>query len=52
MTVMDIWHRQLFPKISIRYPKYGWFESADQFLAAYTPLKYLATNIEFVARKD
>ena len=52
MTIVDIWHRQLFPKISIRYPKYRWFEAADRFLATYTPLKYLATNIEFVARKD
>jgi SAM-dependent methyltransferase len=47
--VLDIWHRQLFPKNMIRYPFYRTFESLDQFLVRFTPLKYLATNIEFVA---
>ncbi|MGB5278687.1 MAG: class I SAM-dependent methyltransferase [Gammaproteobacteria bacterium] len=51
LEVIDIWHRQLFPKNSINYPIYQVFERVDQFLAAYTPLKYLATNIEFVAKK-
>jgi SAM-dependent methyltransferase len=45
----DIWHRQLFPKNKVRYPFYRAFESADQFLTNRTPLKYFATNIEFVA---
>lgn len=49
--VLDIWHRQLLPKISLRYPCYRSFESMDQFLTDYTLLKYLATNIEFVACK-
>jgi len=47
----DIWHRQLFPKNSVRYPAYRVFESVDQALVRFTPLKYLATNIEFVASK-
>ncbi len=50
-NILDIWHRQLFPKNSIRYPKYHIFERIDQFLTENTPLKYLATNIEFVALK-
>jgi hypothetical protein len=49
--VIDIWHRQLFPKNSINYPIYQAFEKVDQFLTENTPLKYLATNIEFVAVK-
>ncbi len=47
--VLDIWHRQLFPKNRVRYPFYRAFEAADQLLVRYTPLRYLATNIEFVA---
>jgi hypothetical protein len=39
----------LFPKNRVRYPFYRGFEAADQFLVRYTPLKYFATNIEFVA---
>lgn len=48
---LDIWHRQLFPKNSVRYPFYRAFEAFDQFLVRFTPLKYFATNIEFVALK-
>ena len=47
--ILDLWHRQLLPKNSIKYPKYQLFESIDQFFTEHTPLKYLATNIEFVA---
>jgi hypothetical protein len=47
--LLDIWHRQLFPKNTFRYPAYRMFESIDQFLSRATWLKYLATNIEFVA---
>jgi hypothetical protein len=47
--VLDIWHRQLFLKNSVRYPFYRFFEALDQGLVQYTPLKYFATNIEFVA---
>jgi SAM-dependent methyltransferase len=50
--LQDIWHRQLFPKNSVRYPAYRAFESVDQALVRYTPLKYLATNIEFVASRS
>lgn len=49
--LQDIWHRQLFPKNSVRYPKYHAFELLDQVLVRFTPLKYLATNIEFVASR-
>jgi SAM-dependent methyltransferase len=48
-VVLDLWHRQLFPKNSVRYPFYRAFESLDQILVRYTPMRYLATNIEFVA---
>jgi SAM-dependent methyltransferase len=47
--LLDIWHRQLFPKNTVRYPAYRMFESIDQFLSRATWFKYLATNIEFVA---
>jgi SAM-dependent methyltransferase len=49
--LQDIWHRQLFPKNTVRYPMYHAFESLDQMLVRFTPLKYLATNIEFVASR-
>ena len=49
--VLDLWHRQLFPKNTIRYPQYHLFEIIDLFLSEKTPLKYFATNIEFVACK-
>jgi len=47
--LLDIWHRQLFPKNTVRYPLYRMAEKLDQALVQFTPLKYLATNIEFVA---
>lgn len=50
--IVDLWHRQLLPKNNIRYPQYRLFESIDRFLTEFTPLKYLATNIEFVAIAD
>lgn len=50
--LIDLWHRQLFPKNSIRYPKYRLFEKLDQLLTDFTPLKFLATNIEFLASKS
>lgn len=49
--LLDMWHRQLFPKNSVRYPRYHFFERVDQFLTEYTAFRYLATNIEFVAAK-
>ncbi|MBD2681045.1 MULTISPECIES: bifunctional 2-polyprenyl-6-hydroxyphenol methylase/3-demethylubiquinol 3-O-methyltransferase UbiG [Nostoc] len=50
--LLDFWHRQLLPKNSVSYPKYHVFESVDQWLTTNTPLKYTATNIEFVAVKS
>jgi len=48
-TLLGLWHRQLFPKNTVRYPFYRVFERLDQFLVRFTPMRYLATNIEFVA---
>lgn len=50
-SLLDFWHRQLFPKNTVHYPNYHKFEKLDQFLTENTPLKYLATNIEFLATK-
>ncbi len=47
--LLDIWHRQLLPKNTVRYSLYRFFESLDQFLVNCFPLGYFATNIEFVA---
>lgn len=47
--VEDMWHRQLLPKNSVHYPAYHLFESLDQALVRFTPLRLLTTNIEFVA---
>ncbi|PPS41574.1 bifunctional 2-polyprenyl-6-hydroxyphenol methylase/3-demethylubiquinol 3-O-methyltransferase UbiG [Chroococcidiopsis sp. TS-821] len=49
--LLDIWHRQLFPKNRVAYANYHQFELLDQWLTEKTPLKYIATNIEFVAHK-
>lgn len=49
---LDLWHRQLFPKNNVRYPFYQGFERLDQFIVERTPLRYLATNIEFVAAAE
>ncbi|MEM6752633.1 MAG: class I SAM-dependent methyltransferase [Cyanobacteria bacterium P01_C01_bin.38] len=51
LELLDIWHRQLLPKNSISYGNYHTFEFLDQWLTERTPLKYIATNIEFVAYK-
>lgn len=39
-------HAQLFPKNSVPIRFDGTFEPIDRFLCRYTPLKYLATNLE------
>lgn len=52
LELIDIWHRQLLPKNSISYSNYHTFELIDQLLTERTPLKYTATNIEFVACKN
>jgi SAM-dependent methyltransferase len=51
LKLHDIWYRQLFPKNSISYPAFRHFEQIDQFFTRHTPLRYFATNIEFVAAK-
>lgn len=50
--ILDFWHRQVFPKNTVKYPKYRTFEKIDQFLTTFTFMKYFATNIEFVVCKD
>lgn len=51
-TLLDLWHRQLLPKNSIRYPRHHLFEHVDQWLTEFTPLQLFATNMEFVACKS
>lgn len=51
MELLDIWYRQLLPKNSLHYPNFRLFERIDQFIAGSTPLRYFATNIEFVSVK-
>ena len=51
LRLLDLWHRQLFPKNSIRYLGYQRIERVDQWITDHTPLRLLATNIEFVAMK-
>lgn len=51
LEIIDLWHRQLLPKNKVNYPAYQVFEGFDLLLTEYTPLKFLATNIEFIARK-
>jgi SAM-dependent methyltransferase len=48
---LDVWYRQLFPKNSVHYPNFRLFETIDQILTENTPLRYFATNIEFVSVK-
>ncbi len=48
---LDIWQRALFPKNTVRYRNYRSAETWDQKLCAGTPLRHLATNLEFVAVK-
>ena len=49
--LLDVWYRQLLPKNSPRYPSFRLFEKIDQLATEYTPLRYFATNIEFVSVK-
>jgi SAM-dependent methyltransferase len=51
LRVLDVWYRQLFPKNSVAYPNFRLFERIDQLLTENTPLRYFATNIEFVSIK-
>lgn len=53
MELLDLWHRALLPKNRGRYPCYHLVERLDQMLTFHTPLRLLATNIEFIAvRRD
>ncbi|MGB3617501.1 MAG: class I SAM-dependent methyltransferase [Catalinimonas sp.] len=52
LRILDFWHRQLLPKNSVRYPLYRWVDRLDNWLCWYTPVRHLATNIEFVAAKE
>jgi SAM-dependent methyltransferase len=51
LNALDIWYRQLLPKNSFHYPKFRSFERLDLFATERTPLRYFATNIEFVSFK-
>lgn len=51
LQLLDAWYRQLFPKNSAHYPDYRLFERIDQLITENTPLRYFATNIEFVCVK-
>jgi SAM-dependent methyltransferase len=51
LELMNCWYRQLLPKNSIHYPKFRFFEKLDQLMTENTPLRYLATNLEFVSFK-
>jgi len=52
MEILDIWHRALFPKRKFIPPFYHAIEKIDNWLCNYSILKYFATNIEFVAKKE
>jgi len=47
--VLDMWQRQLFPKNRLWTPAFRQFEAIDQWLVDHTPLRFLATSLEFVA---
>jgi SAM-dependent methyltransferase len=51
LELLDIWYRQLLPKNSLHYPNFRLFERIDQLMTGSVPLRYLATNIEFVSVK-
>jgi SAM-dependent methyltransferase len=51
LEVLDIWYRQLLPKNSAHYPNFRFFERVDQWVTENTPLRYFATNMEFVSIK-
>ncbi|HEX2919503.1 MAG TPA: class I SAM-dependent methyltransferase [Edaphobacter sp.] len=51
-NIQDFWYRQILPKNTINYPAYRAFEHLDLAITQYTPLRYFATNIEFVAVKS
>jgi len=50
--VLDKWHRQLLPKNTVSWPLFRQVERLDQLATSMTPLKFLATDIEFVATRS
>lgn len=50
--LIDIWYRQILPKNTVHYPNFRMFELLDQFVTENTPLRYFATNLEFVCAKQ
>lgn len=52
LKLLDMWHRQLFPKNQVHYPFPYLAEHLDQWLCEHTPLRYLSTSLEFVACRD
>jgi SAM-dependent methyltransferase len=51
LEILDLWYRGFLPKNRIRYPGFRLFEKLDQLITEYTPLRFFATNIEFVCFK-
>jgi SAM-dependent methyltransferase len=51
LDLLDLWYRQLFPKNSVHYPGFRFFERIDQLITEHTALRVFATNIEFVSMK-
>lgn len=51
-TIGRPWFRQLLPKTHYSYPAPKLFERLDLAATNHTPLKYLASSIELVARKQ
>jgi SAM-dependent methyltransferase len=51
LELIDLWYRQILPKNTMHYPNFRLFEKLDQFVTEHTPLRYFATNIEFVCVK-
>jgi 2-polyprenyl-3-methyl-5-hydroxy-6-metoxy-1,4-benzoquinol methylase len=51
LQLLNSWYRQLLPKNSVHYPKFRLFEKLDLFMTENTPLRYFATNLEFVSFK-
>jgi|JI10StandDraft_1071094.scaffolds.fasta_scaffold155001_3 ubiquinone/menaquinone biosynthesis C-methylase UbiE len=46
------WRRQVFPKNAVHYHNPAFWEKIDLWLCRYTPVRYFATSLEFVARKQ
>ena len=51
LNLIDMWHRSLLPKNTLIPPAFHLAEKADLWLCRNTPLKFFATNIEFIAEK-